>query len=123
MAKLEDLFEMGHVSSKVEVKGVHFTVNLLNVKMFQDACNASESTDPTAQNLEYKQQILARSISFINDRQYIEDVDSPKPAEISSLLEILKKLHFSILNKIYEAYDKLELDFVKETENTEKIKK
>jgi hypothetical protein len=119
MASLEDLFTLGTISNNAEVKGVNFTVNLLNTRALQDALNASSQTDETSQALEYKKQILARAISHIGEEKYIKDVEAPETAEINSLLLILNKLHFKVLNKIYDAYENLEKQIGEEMgENT-----
>lgn len=108
MPGLEELFAFGRISKEFDIKGIKVRLTVLDAKQVQDALNSSYGQDDVARLLEYKKQILARSISHCNGVKYIEDTDNPTPKEIADLLKVLGGFHVFIVNTLYEKYDELD---------------
>jgi len=108
MPGLEELFAFGTISKEFDVKGVSVRMQVLDTKQVQDALNASWGDDEVARLVEYKKQVLARSISHCNGVQYIENPGNPKQEEIKKLLADLNKFHVFIINLLYEKYDEMD---------------
>jgi hypothetical protein len=108
MTNLEELFSVGNISKEITVKNVTFRIAMLNVKVQQEALNGAVDTDPISHALEIKKQTLARAITHINGNIYIQDVNNPNPETVKHLLEILNKLHFSVINALYDQYNDMD---------------
>ena len=119
---LEKLFAVGYVNDTVEFFGVKFGITVLDTRRLTDALNAAVGKDEQAQLLSYKSEILARAIISINGKMNFEDVNFPTQDEIDKILNgVLAKLHYTLINALYEKYDELDKSVAKEV--TDDVKK
>ena len=114
MNGLEELFALGNISGTATVKSHTFHMALLDSKSLQQSLNASVQLDPTAQALEQKMQILARALTNIDGNPTRANDDKSTLDEINALLKILYRLSPTIINEIFDVYDKLSENVSKE---------
>jgi hypothetical protein len=118
MTSLEQLFAIGFVNETVDILGVQFGLTVLDTRRLTDALNAAVDSDTSAQNLNYKCEILARAITSINGQSNFADSNNPTKEEISHVLNgVIAKLHYTIVNALYEKYEKLDTTIGKQVEN------
>ena len=115
--KIEQLFATGRISGSQTIKGVKFNFTLLDSRRLQDALNASVEISTDAQALAAEKQVLARAITNVDGEVCIEDPATPTKVEIDCTLELLNKLHYSIIQQLFESYDKLDKSVTKEVES------
>lgn len=108
MPGLEELFAFGSLSKEVTIGSSKVRLNALDARHLQDALNASYGVDEFAKLLDYKKQVLARAITWANGVKYIEDATNPLKEEIQALIEVLNKMHVSVVNKLYDFYDEID---------------
>lgn len=115
---LGQLFTLGRVSEDFVFHGVTFKMVLLDTRILTQALEAASGLrDDVAQTIEYKRQILSRSIVAINDDVYIRDQDAPEDTEVNRLLDVTAKLHSSIINQLYIKYEEMDAKVSKEVED------
>ena len=115
---LGQLFTLGRISEDFVIHGVTFKMVLLDTRILTQALEAASGLrDDVAQTIEYKRQILSRSITAINDDVYIRDQDAPEDTEINRLLDVTARLHSSIINQLYMKYEELDAKVAKEVED------
>ena len=118
MTTLEQLFAIGFVNETVEILGVQFGLTVLDTRRLTDALNAAVDTDASAQNLNYKCEILARAITSINGKATFVDSNNPTQDEIDYVLNgVIAKLHYTVVNALYEKYEKLDTGIGKQVED------
>jgi len=118
MTSLEQLFQIGFVNDTVDILGVQFGLTVLDTKRLTDALNAAVESDSQAQLLSYKAEILARAITSINGKSNFEDNNNPTKDEIQKVLNtVIAKLHYTVVNALYEKYDALDKGVAKEVED------
>jgi len=118
MTTLEQLFAIGFVNETVEILGVQFGLTVLDTRRLTDALNAAVDTDASAQNLNYKCEILARAITSINGKNTFLDNNNPTQDEIDYVLNgVIAKLHYTVVNALYEKYEKLDTSIGKQVED------
>lgn len=117
MNGLDELFTLGHVADEFEFKGVKFRLIVLSAKQFQNALNSSHGADAVSKALDYKKHILARAITHIGGNPYFNDENNPTNAEVDKLLEILDRLHYSVIVGLYEKYETMDNEITKEVED------
>ena len=118
MTSLEQLFAIGFVNETVDILGVQFNLTVLDTRRLTDALNSAVDSDTSAQNLNYKCEILARAITSINGKSNFADNENPSKDEISKVLNgVIAKLHYTIVNALYEAYEKLDKSVGKQVED------
>ena len=124
MSLIDELFSYGNITEEVKIGSVSVKLVPLSTKKMIEAFDASLHLDSNAQALEYKKQILSRSIVSISGiPPLFEDINKPTSEEIQKVNDLLGKLHVSILNKLYDAFDKLDNDVSKEKEVLDELKK
>jgi hypothetical protein len=121
MAGLEELFAFGTLSKEFTIGNTKMRLNVLDAKHLQDALNASYGMEETAKFLDYKKQVLARSVSQINEVTLLKDKTDPQPGEVANTIEALNKFHVIVINKMYDFYDELDTEIKKDLD--EKVKK
>ena len=122
MNTLEQLFAFGYPEETFDIKGVKFTLTVLDSKRLTDALNASNEEHPSAQLLSYKTQVLARAITAINGVTHFDDIHSPNQEQVQHfLLNVLQKFHYSVINTLFTYYEKLDGAINKDIE--EEVKK
>ena len=114
MANLEKLFEVGYINEIVEILDVKFGITVLDTRKLTDALNASVDVSEDAKLLHLKCEILARAITSINGKSTFNDVNNPTLDEIDKTLNtVLARLHFTVINALFEAYQKLDSEIIK----------
>lgn len=108
MPGLEELFAFGTLSKEFDLKGIKVRLNVLDARQVQSALNSSYGEDEVARLVEYKKQILARSISMVNGVEYIVNPDSPTATEIKAILDQLGRFHVHVVNALYDFYDEMD---------------
>ena len=115
---LEQLFAIGFINETVEILGVQFNLTVLDTRRLTDALNSAVDADASAQNLNYKCEILARAITSINGKNNFADNNNPTQDEISKVLNgVIAKLHYTVVNALYEKYEKLDQSVGKQVED------
>jgi len=110
MNSLEQLFAFGYASDTFDIMGVKFTLTVLDAKRLTDALNSSNGDNPSAQLLDYKQHVLARAITAINGQSQFKNQQEPTAEEINNLLNnVINKFHYSIVNALFDNYEKLDI--------------
>jgi arsenate reductase-like glutaredoxin family protein len=124
MLNLEELFSIGEVTKLVEIsskKGekAQFRIRLLDSANLQKALNAAADTqkDEIAYALELKKQIIARALVGANGQNTFVDEKNPSPDELNNNLQFLGKVHFSLINKIYDEYEKMDNEISNEMDD------
>jgi hypothetical protein len=124
MLNLEELFSIGEVTKLVEIsskKGekTQFRIRLLDSANLQKALNAAADTqkDEIAYALELKKQIIARALVGANGQNTFVDEKNPSPDELNNNLQFLGKVHFSLINKIYDEYEKMDNEISNEMDD------
>lgn len=118
MTSLEQLFAVGFVNETVEILGVTFGLTVLDTRRLTDALNSAVDVDASAQNLNYKCEILARAITSINGKTNFADINNPTKEEIAYVLNgVIAKLHYTIVNALYEKYEKIDQKVGKQVED------
>lgn len=113
MPGLEDLFKFGSVSKEIEIGEFKVRLSVLDSKHLQDALNASYGPDEYAKLLDYKKNVLARAITIADGVKYIENAGNPTQEEVKNLSSIIDKLHVMVVNRLYDAYDAMDLEIKK----------
>ena len=114
---LAQLFTTGRVSDSFTIKGVEFRLVLLDTRILTQALEAaSGARDDVAQSLEYKKQILSRSIAQIDETVYFANEDDPQSKEVQKVYELLGKLHVSIINGLFDKYEQMDTSYTEEVD-------
>jgi hypothetical protein len=118
MTSLEKLFDIGFINETVEILGVQFSLTVLDTRRLTDALSAAGTTESSAAFLSTKCEILARAITAINGKQNFVDVNNPTPEEIAKVLNgVIAKLHYTVINALYDEYEKLDKSISKQVED------
>ena len=118
MTSLEKLFDIGFVNETVDILGVQFTLTVLDTRRLSEALAAAGPTDAATQYLNSKCEILARAITAINGKTNFVDVNNPTPDEVAKVLNtVIAKLHYTVVNALYDKYEKLDKTIGKAVED------
>jgi len=123
---LQDLFNFGCPTETFQIKGVKFTLKVLDVQKLSDAVNSTKD----ALRYDVQKQILARAIIAINGESTFKNQDQPTAEEIKYIYEnVLNKLNVVYIECLSSYYDILQKaideavpDDIKKLWNSQEVK-
>lgn len=95
---LEELIFLGRLTREVIIFGKKWVLSTLEASEQKDATSATSGLEPVVRVLALKMEILARSLTKIDDMEL---------NSLSEKLDFIKKLQMPLIDKLFSEYEKL----------------
>lgn len=110
---LEDLIFIGKAEEVVTLFGKEWKLSTLTSAAHLEATNFSGNYEVLSRVYALKLEILGRALVSVNDIEF---------ENLAEKLELVKQLQPIVINKLYEAYEKMQIEKNKSLENIQEIK-
>lgn len=120
LISLKTLLATGNVDTSIDIAGNVFSLRLLDTQSLQLAFDAARGVNSVSRTMDSQRQVLSRSIVSVNGSPTFVNPNVPTTEEIENMYQELGSLHVFVIDKLWDAYDKMEQKVSNELEDAVK---